>query len=37
LTNPLVLPSTYRLYASLTVTTTASTTALQCFCFGGNY
>jgi hypothetical protein len=25
------------LYASLTVTTTASTTALQCFCFGGNY
>ncbi len=37
LTNPLVLPSTHRLYASLTVTTTASTTALQCFCFGGNY
>lgn len=37
LTNPLVLPSTYRLYASLTVTTTANTTALQCFCFGGNY
>lgn len=37
LTNPLVLPSTYKLYASLTVTTTASTTALQCFCFGGNY
>lgn len=37
LTNPLVLPSTHRLYASVTVTTTASTTALQVFAFGGNY
>lgn len=37
LTNPLVLPSTYKLYASLTVTTTAATTALQCFAFGGSY
>jgi len=36
-TNPLVLPSTYKLYASVTVTTTASTTALQVFTFGGNY
>lgn len=37
LTNPLVLPSTHRLYASVTVTTTASTTALQVFTFGGAY
>lgn len=36
-TNPLVLPSTYKLYASVTVTTTASTTALQVFAFGGSY
>lgn len=36
-TNPLVLPSTYKLYASVAVTTTASTTALQVFTFGGNY
>lgn len=36
-TNPLVLPSTYKLYASVSVTTTASTTALQVFTFGGNY
>ena len=36
-TNPLVLPSSYRLYASVSVTTTASTTALQVFTFGGNY
>jgi len=36
-TNPLVLPSTYKLYASVSVTTTASTTALQVFTFGGSY
>jgi len=37
LVNPLVLPSTYKLLASLTVATTASTTALQAMCFGGSY
>ena len=37
LVNPLVLPSTYKLYASVSVTTTAATTAIQCFCFGGSY
>lgn len=37
LTNPLVLPSTYKLYASVTVTTTAATTALQVYTFGGAY
>lgn len=37
LVNPLVLPSTYKLYASSTVTLTASTTALQVFAFGGSY
>jgi hypothetical protein len=37
LTNPLVLPATYKLYASVTVTTTAATTALQVFTFGGSY
>ena len=36
-TNPLVLPSTYKLYASVSVTTTSSTTALQVFTFGGSY
>ena len=36
-TNPLVLPSTYKLYASVSVTTTAITTALQVFTFGGSY
>jgi hypothetical protein len=36
-TNPLVLPSTYKLYASVSVTTAASTTALQVFTFGGSY
>jgi len=36
-TNPLVLPSTYKLYASVSVTTTASTTDLQVFTFGGSY
>ena len=34
---PLVLPSTYKLYASLTVTTTASTTALLVTAYGGQY
>lgn len=37
LTNPLVLPSTYKLFASVTVTTTAATTALQVYTFGGAY
>ena len=37
LTNPLVLPATYKLYASVTVTTTAATTALQVYTFGGAY
>ena len=36
-TNPLVLPSTHKLCASVSVTTTASTTALQVFTFGGSY
>jgi len=35
--NPLVLPSTFKLYASLSVTTTASTTALQVCVMGGSY
>jgi hypothetical protein len=35
--NPLVLPSTFKLYASLSVTTTASTTALQVCVMGGAY
>jgi hypothetical protein len=35
--NPLVLPSTFKLYASLSVTTTASTTALQVSVMGGSY
>ena len=34
---PLVLPSTYKLFASTTVTTTASTNALEVNVFGGNY
>lgn len=33
----LVLPPTYKLFASTTVTTTASTTALQVQAFGGEY
>lgn len=33
----LVLPAAFKLYASLTVTTTASTTALQISVFGGDY
>ena len=33
----LILPAAFKLYASLTVTTTASTTALQIACFGGDY
>lgn len=33
----LVLPSTHKLYVSTTVTTTASTTALQVTAFGGDY
>lgn len=37
LPNPLVLPSTHRLYATVSVTTVANTTALQVFCFGGAY
>jgi hypothetical protein len=32
---PLFLPSTYKLYVSLTVTTTSSTTALQVTAYGG--
>ena len=35
--NPLILPAAFRLYGSLGVTTTASTTALQCTVFGGLY
>jgi hypothetical protein len=35
--DPLLLPSSYKLFASTTVTTTASTTALQVSCFGGDY
>jgi hypothetical protein len=35
--NPLVLPSTFKLYASVSVTTTASTTALQVSVMGGSY
>jgi len=35
--NPLVLPSTFKLYASVSVTTTASTTALQVSVLGGSY
>ena len=35
--NPLVLPSTFKLYASVSVTTTASTTALQVCVMGGSY
>jgi hypothetical protein len=35
--NPLVLPAAFKLYVSTTVTTTASTTALQVVCFGGDY
>lgn len=37
LATPLNLPSTFALYASVTVTTTASTTALQVMAFGGAY
>jgi hypothetical protein len=33
----LVIPSTFSLYASTTVTTTASTTALSVTTFGGAY
>lgn len=36
-TQPLVLPATYSLYASVTVTTTAAGTALQVTAFGGAY
>jgi len=35
--NPIVLPATHRLYASTTVTTTASTNALSVEAFGGSY
>ena len=35
--NPLVLPSTFKLFASVSVTTTASTTALQVCVMGGSY
>jgi hypothetical protein len=35
--NPLVLPSTYKLYASVSQTTAAASTALQVFVFGGSY
>jgi hypothetical protein len=35
--NPLVLPSTFKLYASVSVTTTAATTALQVTAMGGSY
>ena len=35
--NPLVLPSTFKLYASVSVTTTAITTALQVTAMGGAY
>ena len=35
--NPLVLPSTFKLYASVSVTTTAATTALQVSVMGGSY
>lgn len=34
---PLNLPSTYKLYASVSVTTTANTTALQVTAYGGAY
>jgi len=37
LVNPLVLPSTYKLYASSTIALSGSTTALQVFAFGGSY
>lgn len=36
-TNPIVVPATYKLYVSTTVTTTASTTALQVIASGGSY
>ena len=36
-TNPLVLPSTYKLYGSVSVATTAAANALQVFTFGGSY
>ena len=35
--NPLVLPSTFKLYASVSVTTAAATTALQVSVMGGSY
>ena len=35
--NPLVLPPTFKLFASVSVTTTASTTALQVCVMGGAY
>lgn len=35
--NPLVLPPTFKLFASVSVTTTASTTALQVCAMGGAY
>ena len=35
--NPLVLPSTFKLFASVSVTTTAATTALQVCAMGGSY
>ena len=35
--NPLVLPSTFKLFASVSVTTTAATTALQVTAMGGSY
>ena len=34
---PLVLPPAFSLYASVTVTTTAATTALQVTAYGGSY
>ena len=37
LVNPLVLPSTYKLYASSTIALSGTTTALQVFAFGGSY
>ena len=33
----MVIPAAYKLFASVTVTTTASTTALQVTAFGGDY
>lgn len=36
-TQPINLPAAFKLYASVTVTTTASTTALQVTAYGGDY